>query len=256
MSKPDLSRIAEAARKFIVTLERATKRADAPGYDQHRLQLLIRDAAMDLNLTLEGRTMFDPPRDDPDPIAEAFSSMIEYEASIPIKAMRHNLPRLLRWVGFRDPHNIGPKGGLPSLVGITDVTGDVTAEFNALELATNDLEEIVKRTEQAPGKPPTKPEDVGDGSKPPTTRKPMKEPSVNAFAAYRAVKLSDLKQEDVGRQLGVEQSTISRWVRDVGKWIEAGNVLPDELAAPPPRPKTFTMDPSKLERGPRRGRRA
>ncbi len=92
--------------------------------------------------------------------------------------------------------------------------------------------------------------------KPPTTRKPMKEPSANAFAAYRAVILTGMKQEDLKGRFGVGQSTISRWVRDVGKWIEAGNVLPDEIAAPPPRPKTITMDPRKLERGPRRRGRA
>ncbi len=130
MSKPDLSQIAEAARKFIDTLDRATKRANAPGYYQHRLQALIISAARDLNLALERRTMFDPPRDDPEPMFEAFSSEIEYEASIPIQAIRHNLPRLLHWVGYRDPHNIGPKSGLPSLIGITEVKGDVTPELH------------------------------------------------------------------------------------------------------------------------------
>jgi len=97
---------------------------------------------------------------------------------------------------------------------------------------------------------------VGDESKLPTPRKSMKEPSANAFAAYRAVRLLGSKQEDVACRFVVEQSTISRWVRDVGKWIEAGNILPDELAAPPPRSKTITMDPRKLEQGPRRRGRA
>jgi hypothetical protein len=101
-----------------------------------------------------------------------------------------------------------------------------------------------------------KPEDPGNAAKVPTTRKPTKEPSANAFAAYRAVRFSDMKQEDVARKSGVKQSTISRWVRDVGKWVEAGNILPDELTAPPPRPKTTTMDPRKLEQGRRRPGRA
>jgi predicted DNA-binding protein (UPF0251 family) len=100
------------------------------------------------------------------------------------------------------------------------------------------------------------PEDVGEESKPPTTRKRMKEPAANAFAAYRAVKLAGLKQEDVGHRLGVGQSTISRWIDKVVEWLEGGNVLPDELAAQPPRPKPINMEPRKLEQGPRRRGRA
>ena len=114
MSKPDPSRVVEAARDFIVKFRGAAERANVPGYDQFRLQGLVIDAARDLNLALEGRAMFDPPRDVSEPIAEAFESLIEYEASIPIEAMRHNLSRLLRWIGYVDI-DVGPKSGLPSI---------------------------------------------------------------------------------------------------------------------------------------------
>ncbi len=101
-----------------------------------------------------------------------------------------------------------------------------------------------------------RPVNVGEESKPPTTRKSMKEPSANAFAAYRAVRMGGLKETSAAPMFGVNQSTISRWIDKVVEWLEAGNVLPDELAAPPPRPKPITMDPRKLEQGPRRRGRA
>jgi len=102
----------------------------------------------------------------------------------------------------------------------------------------------------------TKTENVGKETKPPTTRKPMKEPSAKAIAAYRAVRWGKQKETSVAPMFGVNQSTISRWIDKVVEWLEAGNVLPDELAAPPSRPKTKTMDPRKLEQGPRRRGRA
>jgi len=102
----------------------------------------------------------------------------------------------------------------------------------------------------------TKTENVDVEMKPPTPRKPMKEPFANAFAAYRAVKFGGKTETEVAELLKVNQSTISRWVNAVVKWIEAGNILPAELTAPPPRTKTNTMDPTKLEQGPRRRGRA
>jgi hypothetical protein len=77
---------------------------------------------------------------------------------------------------------------------------------------------------------------------------PLDEPSRDAIAAYRATKILGQKQEHVARELGVNQGTISRWVRQTAEWIKAGNILPDLDA---PRPETVTMDPRKLEQGPR-----
>jgi hypothetical protein len=77
----------------------------------------------------------------------------------------------------------------------------------------------------------------------------LDEPCRDAFTAYRATKVLGQRQEDVAKELVVNQGTISRWVAQVAKWIKVGNVLPDLDA---PRPKTVTMDPRRLEQGPRR----
>ncbi len=50
-----------------------------------------------------------------------------------------------------------------------------------------------------------------------------------------------------------KQYQVSRDLKAVRKWIEAGNVLPD-LAGFGAKPRTISMDPSKLEQGPRRPR--
>jgi hypothetical protein len=98
--------------------------------------------------------------------------------------------------------------------------------------------------------PTPKPE--GEASKT-VPAKPLKEPSRRAFAAYRLTMFGrDTTQTEAGEKLGVSQTTISNYVKAVGEWIAAGNVLPDELAAKPLRPKMITMDPGKLEQGPRR----
>jgi hypothetical protein len=98
----------------------------------------------------------------------------------------------------------------------------------------------------------------GEDTNPPPpaeTPKGLKEPSARAFAAYRLVKILGQSQADVEKTMGVDQSTVSRWVNSVGKWIEAGNVLPDEMRADPPRRKPTPMDPTKLDQGPRLDRR-
>jgi hypothetical protein len=93
---------------------------------------------------------------------------------------------------------------------------------------------------RAPGKPP----------------RVMKEPSAKAFATYRAVKIGGQNQKDVAERFGVNQSTVSRQVRDVAKWVEAGNVLPDEMRAEPSRGKPLAMDPGQLDKGSRLDHRA
>jgi DNA-binding transcriptional regulator YdaS (Cro superfamily) len=85
--------------------------------------------------------------------------------------------------------------------------------------------------------------------------KAMKEPSDRAFAAYRAVRIVGKDQTQVANLLGVNQSTVSRWVSLVADWIAAGNVLPDEMREEPPRHKPAAMDPSKLDQGSRLDRR-
>jgi hypothetical protein len=94
-----------------------------------------------------------------------------------------------------------------------------------------------------------------DAPPPITSRAKLKGPRNQAFAAYRLVKIAGQKQLDVARMLKVDQGTVSRWVREVTRWIEAGKVLPDSMRVSDSTPKVVTMDPNKLERGRRlRGR--
>ncbi len=76
----------------------------------------------------------------------------------------------------------------------------------------------------------------------------LDEPPQKAIDAYRAVRFLGQKQAKVAERFGVTQGTISRWMTQVAEFVKAGNVLPD---LEPPR-KAVTMDPRKLEQGPRR----
>jgi hypothetical protein len=102
------------------------------------------------------------------------------------------------------------------------------------------------------------PENVGEGAEPPKTAqttKPKKGPSKKAFAAYRLVKIQGRTQAEAAKELYVNQSTVSRWVKSVDEFLVAGGVLPDEMRAEPSRRKPSAMDPSKLDQGPRLDRR-
>jgi hypothetical protein len=79
----------------------------------------------------------------------------------------------------------------------------------------------------------TKSEGAGDGSK--TRAKRIKEPSKIAIEAYRTWKFLGKNQDGLGLMFGVKQSTVSRWVNTVDRWLKAGNVLPDDLARPSTR---------------------
>ncbi len=78
--------------------------------------------------------------------------------------------------------------------------------------------------------------------------KSLDEPSQNAIAAYRAVVLTGIKQGEIADKLDTNQGQISRWVKQVGKWLKAGNILPDMDGG---HPKTITVDPAVLEMGER-----
>lgn len=89
-------------------------------------------------------------------------------------------------------------------------------------------------------KPPAKP-----------TGKPLKQPIEIEVQAYRLAMFKGEKQKMIATMLSkkhrrpVSQPDVSRWVKKVKKWIEAGNVLPD-----PPgkhKGKTYTADPKKME---------
>jgi hypothetical protein len=94
-------------------------------------------------------------------------------------------------------------------------------------------------------------------------RPAMKEPSKAAMIVYRYRFGSDLllserkTQTEVAndpvlmKQLGkkVDQATISRYLKQVRKWIEAGNLMPETSQAQNSQPKS--MDPERLDLGKR-----
>jgi hypothetical protein len=102
--------------------------------------------------------------------------------------------------------------------------------------------------------PPESPAPVPMGhrgtDKPPATT-PVREPSSRAFAAYRAVRMGGQKEATVANELAVSQATVSRDIEKVAAWVEAGNILPEDLRAARPRRKPMAMDPNKLAEGPR-----
>jgi hypothetical protein len=77
-----------------------------------------------------------------------------------------------------------------------------------------------------------------------------RKPDKRAIDAYRAVTFGGMKQEEAAKRFKVVQGTISRWVTRVAEWVEAGNILPD-LGHDRPKPEIVSMDPRKLEQGPR-----
>lgn len=96
---------------------------------------------------------------------------------------------------------------------------------------------------KAAGQPPQVTEDGGLGSGEGGERR---EPEARAFLAYRLHRFSGKKQEDIAPQMGVNQSTVSRWISAVKKWCEYGNPLPDVDAI---NRKIQSMDPKVIELG-------
>jgi hypothetical protein len=86
-------------------------------------------------------------------------------------------------------------------------------------------------------------------TKPTTTKR--KEPSGKAMKAYRVWAGMGGTQDEIAkvmtRELGlpISQGQVSRWLTEVRRWLEAGNVLPPLGSAEP----VIAMDPQKLDRG-------
>ena len=131
-----------------------------------------------------------------------------------------------------------------------NLAGTDPPEFIVTMDSTTGVESVVVRPAS---------QDLRDGKiverlKPSVPGKKLREPTTQAFTAYRAAAILGKKQRDVATQLCVDQGTVSRWVRQVAAWVEAGNILPDlDLG----RPGITSMDPRKLEQGanPRRPRK-
>jgi len=77
-------------------------------------------------------------------------------------------------------------------------------------------------------------------------------PTEKAFQCYRikVIQGDESTQASIAKKVygdASKQSQVSRDLRRVSDWISAGNVLPDLER---PKPKIYTTDPSKLDKGP------
>jgi hypothetical protein len=94
----------------------------------------------------------------------------------------------------------------------------------------------------------------------PRARKTMKQPSNDAFTAYRARLATGKNQTELALLLTnewrrpVHQGTVSRWNDQVKSWLEAGNVLPD--LSPPLTKKPTAIDPERIDLGERQDHRS
>ena len=61
------------------------------------------------------------------------------------------------------------------------------------------------------------------------------------------MELAQILSRELGRSIG--QGVVSRWIKEVKKWLEAGNVLPD--VGKPLDKQPLAMDPEDLELGKR-----
>lgn len=86
------------------------------------------------------------------------------------------------------------------------------------------------------------------------TKRKIKQPSGDAFKCYRVSLTTGWTQrmlaELLSRELRrpVDQPTVSRWLKQVKAWLEAGNVLPDLTAESGAKPKVSPIDPAKIDR--------
>jgi hypothetical protein len=93
-----------------------------------------------------------------------------------------------------------------------------------------------------------------------SSNRPIKQPSPDAIAAYRAQLTTGMNQKELAEMLSKElgrlvyQGTVSRWLNHVKTWIEAGNVLPD--ITKPLNTRPTAMDPREIDLGPRQDGRA
>ena len=86
-------------------------------------------------------------------------------------------------------------------------------------------------------------------------RQKIQKPPEIALAAYRVQVLLGAKQVDIAKTIEqefhqpVSQGQVSRWLKQVEEYVEAGNVLPD---LPPRATKPESVDPRFIEMGRRR----
>jgi hypothetical protein len=142
MPQFDYSHVAEAARKFIDALEEVVECIGVPGGDHYLLRLLVVAAWSELNWRLGGISYSRNGQEGLDSSVEVFTSGLDLKASLYIRTMKHNLPILLRWIGVNARGDINPSE-------VPTRPENVTAEFNAMCWATENLERIVAATRES-----------------------------------------------------------------------------------------------------------
>lgn len=153
MSRFDARRIVAASRRFISEIQSFDRQYDDPGYDQyrHRVQVLIMMAGRDLNLALEGRTLFGS-------AAVPEVSVCDYRSEIQCYVIRECLRRLLRRAGLvvkDDPEKDDPekddsaakKCGLPPMSNLEQLPLDGLPELMGMQRATDELGRLIKEVQ-------------------------------------------------------------------------------------------------------------
>ena len=127
---------------------------------------------------------------------------------------------------------------------------ELIRDFNRHLLASSAAH---RNDEAKPEKPTDDPHKLAMRAK--RTSAPKREPSPDAIACYRVFFLKGMKQQPLADYMTKElkrpisQGAVSRWLREVKKWIEAGNILPD-LPEPLKR-KPDSIDAGVIEMGQR-----
>jgi len=130
-----------------------------------------------------------------------------------------------------------------------------------LRAAAAQLVELLKSFPMAVMTPLQGASRVNQQGQPSGSRRTMKQPSKDAIAAYRLQLLKGKTQKALAEQLTeelrrpVNQGTVSRWLKQVKAWLEAGNVLPDLTTTTRTR-KPRPLDPEKIDLGERQDGRA
>ena len=140
---------------------------------------------------------------------------------------------------------------------------DVEKAFGDFTTSTNRLREFANReSTQTQSAAALSPKTIAEQTPAPRTTRSLqsrKEPSEDAFAAYRLLLVTGNTQTELAKNLTTElkrpvnQGAVSRWIRQVRDWLEAGNVLPDLTANAAKKPTT--MDPERIDLGPNREHR-
>ncbi|QDU28843.1 hypothetical protein ETAA8_39480 [Anatilimnocola aggregata] len=146
------------------------------------------------------------------------------------------------WVPLADPD-------LPTAAEAEAFPGEVDALLPDLEIAVGELQKAVNYwIEKANAPAPTPP---------PAPRRVLKEPSKDDFTAYRVWAATGATHDVVTETLAKVhkiirvRGTVTKMIKRVSDWLEAGNVLPP---LPARQKRSKPMDPSKIDMGKKQGK--